>query len=386
MKKIIFILLAVFIVSGCVLFAANSKRGRSNEMAKLVKYNDIYMSDGGEKEFKTSSPDQEYMDFMANKYYYYNLLKESEKEAYNAIYATLQGYRDYVPIGIRKDKADVVFNCVMNDHPELFYVKGYELKDDNGEIYIKGLYNRTPEEADEAAMQINHYVLSVLDEIYTKQTQYEKVKYIYEYIIKNTVYDVDAEDSQNICSVMINGISVCQGYTKAFQYLCQKANISATLVTGYIRSSKTPHSWNAVYLDGEWYYVDCTFGDIQPNNYLGIIYDYLLITTDDILTTHSINNILQEPRCTSMKYNYFIREDKYLQEYSPPKLREIFNGSAHSVQFKCLSKEVYDEAFNTLVNNYDVYRFVEGNVDEYVYMKNDDMDILSFIFKEEEKQ
>ena len=60
------------------------------------------------------------------------------------------------------------------------------------------------------------------------------------------------------------GQIVCEGYSKAFKYLCDQAGIECYLVTGTMSSSGTAnsgsdnHMWNIVRLDGKSYLVDVT--------------------------------------------------------------------------------------------------------------------------------
>lgn len=58
---------------------------------------------------------------------------------------------------------------------------------------------------------------------------------------------------------------VCDGYSRAFKVLCDRLNIPCVLVSGQAKDSAedpgTFHMWDAVQVDGQWYYVDVTWND-----------------------------------------------------------------------------------------------------------------------------
>ncbi|MCD7847737.1 MAG: hypothetical protein LUG49_06900 [Oscillospiraceae bacterium] len=68
------------------------------------------------------------------------------------------------------------------------------------------------------------------------------------------VYVFDQDDSTNV---------VCEGYAKAFQYLCDLAGIDCITVTGVMSggTGAGAHMWNVVRLDGVNYLVDLTNSD-----------------------------------------------------------------------------------------------------------------------------
>lgn len=57
---------------------------------------------------------------------------------------------------------------------------------------------------------------------------------------------------------------VCDGYSLAYEYLCQQAGIEATVVPGKAGANEEEaggHAWSLVKIDGEWYEVDSTWDD-----------------------------------------------------------------------------------------------------------------------------
>jgi len=87
----------------------------------------------------------------------------------------------------------------------------------------------------------------------------------------------------------------------------QRAGIPCAVVWGTVDGGG--HEWNAVELDGNFYYVDATWGDPEINGTTdypdGANIDYNYLCTDDafILQTHQFNR--EEcpiPRCNAGRY------------------------------------------------------------------------------------
>jgi len=79
-------------------------------------------------------------------------------------------------------------------------------------------------------------------------------------------YDVDYGDIWQLVYVFDKDTStnvVCEGYSKAFQYLCDLAGIDCITVTGTMSggTGEGNHMWNVVYIDGVNYLVDVTNSD-----------------------------------------------------------------------------------------------------------------------------
>lgn len=67
------------------------------------------------------------------------------------------------------------------------------------------------------------------------------------------------------------GSVVCEGYSQAFQLLCQRVGLPCAVVDGdggmkYVSLSSN-HAWNVIRLDGAWYAVDVTWDDGESSAY-----------------------------------------------------------------------------------------------------------------------
>lgn len=330
-------------------------------------------------------------------YYTYHKLDNKKQKLYMEIYNVLNTCKENVILSTTDKKIiDELFVCVMNDHPELFYVKGYtcteySLNNKITEISFSGTYTMTYDEIELTKIQIEDTVKKIMYEVPLNEDEYYTIKYIYEYLINNTQYNKAADNNQNICSVFIEGQSVCQGYAKAMQYLLQKSDIQCCLVTGFAKGER--HAWNLVRINGEYYYIDTTWGDASYS-YTGedaenekiyepeLNYDYFLVTTDEIIKNHSIEETIELPECTSVEDNYFYREGLYFKNYDEEKLNTIFgklkNDTEKYVTLKCGSESVYDEINTKLINEKKIFEFMENQEMTVAYSVNENQLIMSF--------
>ena len=140
-------------------------------------------------------------------------------------------------------------------------------------------------------------VRSILNKIITPEMgDVEKVKAVHDWIVKNTTYEENyySLDSSRsfIYNLIYNKIAICQGYAVTFYVMMTELGIPCTIISG---NAGEPHAWNAVELDGCWYYVDVTWDDpamsSTHNNTFedgyNMTYNYLLCSYQYISLTHS---------------------------------------------------------------------------------------------------
>ncbi len=286
---------------------------------------------------------------------------------------------------------------MLNDHPELFYVEGYSyVKYTRGDritsIVFSGSYTMEYDEAVERKAEIEAAAEEILAQIDMDASDYEKVKYVYETLIRNTEYQLDSPDNQNIYSVFINHTSVCQGYAKATQYLLDRLGVECSLVLGTVDTGEV-HAWNLVKLDGSYYYLDTTWGDAsyqisgsgaELDGYVmpEINYDYLCVTTAELLRTHTLGGQIPMPVCDSTEYNYYVQEGALFREYDSGQMEELFQRAIEQgktdITVKCSDIACYQEIISALIDGQEIFRYLSDSEGSVAYAQNDNQLSLTF--------
>lgn len=330
--------------------------------------------------------------------YCYEQLSTEEKKLYEELLYSLGVLSEKEKLSTTDtDMLAKVFQAVLNDHPEIFYVEGYTYTkystgDEIQSISFRGNYIYEKEEIKTRKQQIEAYAETVLAGMPAVTDEYEVVRYLYEYLISHTDYVMEARDNQNICSVCIYGESVCQGYAKTLQYLLGKAGIEATLVIGKV-SGGEGHAWNLVRMNDNWYYVDVTWGDASYqmeegteeyniSNMPSMNYDYLGVTTEQLLKTHILEHVVPLPECMSLTDNYYVREGAYFECVDEQKLTQVFEKAKADgkdyVTLKCADSVSYAAMKQYLLDEQKIFFYLESADGVLAYSNSEEQFTLSF--------
>ncbi len=411
MKRAAF-LLAMIVMTACCFIAWDATKDTvlkdesvSNEIIKDDLPKQSEKVTGVKQEEDDTSKEQEEIEtsnsqrlLNQNGLYAFSRLNTHEQNIYVDILSALLAFEDNITLATKEvEEIDKAFQCVLLDHPEIFYVDGYKYtkytsEDEIKRITFAGNYMYDRQTAEERQEIIENEIERIKNGISKDASDYEKVKYVYETIINETKYDLNAPDNQNICSVFLYKSSVCQGYAKAMQYILNQMDVITTLVIGTVKDGEG-HAWDMVLIDGEYYYVDPTWGDAyyllssQDLQTTGdktpsINYDYLCVTTEQISNTHSINNIVELPECNSMKANYYVMEGAYFTEYNESMLQDLFEeaqaNSKEAVTLKCSSQSVYHTMLEELIDNQKVFSFLPDIKGTVAYTNCEEQRSISF--------
>ena len=329
-------------------------------------------------------------------------LSESEIEIYNLIcYYIENGKLEFVFQDRDEDEIIKAYLEVMNDHPEYFWLnKGYRYTKRTfstySEVEFTPVSHGTEMVIASKRDKFNEVVDNIVSEAETKESLYDKVLYVHDYIVDNTSYDHEAAedydeddiyfDSRTAYGCLVNGKAVCSGYAYAFQCVMQKLGIPCGYITGTDIKRGESHAWNYLTLGDYNYQIDVTWDD---SGYLSDDgetterkpYDYFLVTTDEMELTHIIDRDQNVPECNGLEYNYYIYNNLYFPEYEfeyvAYTIRENVSNGSVSVKFGAAEECL--KAVDDLITNNRIFR-IDGVNDHVTYIQGNNGLTLTFTF------
>lgn len=380
--------------------------------------------------------DADYVDLSTDDYTYsphytpikprhsYQLLDEGQKKLYDELYTNVREvYPDtdkdedlYKTRQVIIDRhllstADirVVAKALYDDNPDIFWLSStiYQLTDEDGgytAVQMRSIYS--PEEIDRMQKELITAVNSFYADIPANLSEYEREKYVHDYICDHCEYDEEAaethtssnriEEAYIVYGTLTLHKAVCEGYARTMQLLLNGLGVDCVGITGLgfdDDGSEELHMWDAVKISDNWYYVDPTWDD-QSNEMRRYQYFNLnstMLSEDHRnsreLSTLSENEINGDetfssvamnifvPECNSLEYNYYVFECPHLTDYDGDAVRDgLYRAAldqAETYTFYIDPEQLdYDEAIELLFSDYPQYFFeytaeVNGWLSEY---------------------
>lgn len=188
-----------------------------------------------------------------------------------SLYADVEGFNQTVLKALQeeKDSVDVssynipigsmrsLYLDLIDRNPYLFNVTGYVryYYNQGTGCVLKilpeyGSYTAEDKAAYERAVQ------KALQSVNDLMSSEEKALALHDYLVQYNEYDY-SYNKYNAYNALVEGSSVCQGYTLAYADLLRRCGIEYD----YARSEAMNHIWNYVKIDNSWYHVDATFDD-----------------------------------------------------------------------------------------------------------------------------
>lgn len=244
-------------------------------------------------------------------------------ELYDKIEKEIRHHKGYLYIGNEMSKEEIRYDIrwVMRDNPDIFwFAHQYHYDEVSSTIHFQ--YTFSAERVKTIQQSINDVIENdFCIEYVNNLTRQEQVAYVYKWLVTYCTYNANSSYNQSVYSVFVRRNSVCTGYAKAAQYLFNLLGIESRLVFGRLHNDKEDgrHCWNLIKVDNEYYHFDACFGDSILDNVAiksgvqelfkidSINYNFLCVSTDEILRTRSIEDITTLPDCPNSWHKTFVK-------------------------------------------------------------------------------
>lgn len=335
--------------------------------------------------------------------HHYNGLEDIEKHAYNEILSNIYSMPETISIpAIDSEQFNRVFSALLCDNPDLFFVgrkctlTSHLLATDCAIEYIIG-----KEEYSEQKAELDGICEAVVSSLTNPDDEWQTEKEIHDYIVENCEYKI--VESEHVYSsaygALVNGEAACEGYSKAAKLLLDTAGIESSVVSGISRGfdgEYDPHMWNAVKINGDFYYLDCTWNDpVSSDGKEYTAYSYFNVSDEMIASTHT--DISQDFGCDSTEENYYIKTGRFFSSYDRSCEKKLallvadeLEGGSETLQLRFGSKKVYDKAVSDLIGGERIYNVlraaksktnVDFSADSLSYYKTPDQLLLTVILE-----
>lgn len=251
-------------------------------------------------------------DGMVTDYISKNLLSDEEREIYKATLNDLGKLSETAPLNVDSSVLQKVLEVIRLE--QLAYAQVSDRKTvanpDTQQFEIRYSYRFTADELSSMNIASERAARQIMEQLTPDMDDYDKLKFFHDYLILNCKNDTESPYSDTIYGALVQKKALCEGYAKAYSYLCNLAGIENVIVTG---QANVPHMWNMVKLGGNWYHVDVTWDNSDDDlrkDYPGVIlYQYFMVTDSVIKNNHTISSYPAEPpRAMGRIENYFVRE------------------------------------------------------------------------------
>ena len=294
-------------------------------------------------------------------------LSPQQQAVYDRLAAGLEAQEEVIgDLYPDSDLIQTAIEAIDRDYPEYFWFSGSGRIETTliGDAPIKAeyrpLYLIGPEDRSAVQARINAWENNCLAGLSPGASDYDKALHVYRYIIDHADYQTVAGNS--IVNIMVDGKGLCGCYAKTAQYLLNRMGIDCAYVSG--QAGGETHAWNLIWPDGVPCWMDVTWGDPvfeggQSSD--GPSYEYVGITTADLLRNHSLDPDQGVPDCVSEDYNYFRRSGLYFEAYDEGALvNAMANTLASGENRVCLrfSDAEWPEAAHLLIDQGNIHRLL----------------------------
>ncbi len=330
---------------------------------------------------------------------YFDNLNEDQKKAYNHILFELiyaeEEFPEKIEVPLMKgEELTQVYEAVVYDNTEIMCLgKNGSIITEDDLCYFRPEYTMTPSEMNDMLAEMENKAAEIKQLFDKNMSQYDKELIVHDYIIEHCNYNGDKSDSNMAYSCLFNGYASCEGYAKATKFLMERSGIECYNIIGNaenIQNETESHMWNAVKIDGDYYYIDTTWDDGVENT----SHVYFNLNSNEMNLDHS--NYNQSYDCSESNANYFeknksvfdVCDNEATSRMEDVVIKQLEKGTNY-VEFKFKTKFDFDNAVAALIDRSKVYD-IQKNIgyrrpdlklsNEITYKKSEKHYVIQFVF------
>lgn len=356
---------ALLTMSGC-------RRNGPDDGVHVYSNGTSAVMDMGEQKVNSASGNAEFYipEGMVTDYYKMSELTDAEREIYDNILNDLGNMKERVPLEVDSAVLQKVLDIIRFEQLAYFHIshRGIDINEVTQDFEVVFKYRFTADEISSMNIASERAAREIMSNVTSDMDDYDKLKYFHDYLVLNCENDTESPYSETIYGALVQKKALCEGYAKAFSYLCNLAGIENTIVTGEISETEVMHMWNMVKLGGNWYHVDVTWDnpdDALHARYQNVIlYQYFMVTDSVIKNNRLISTYPAEPpKANGRNENYFVREGADInseEEFFTVSQNAVLNAVKNheqSAMVKFASNDMYIAVTSRLLNEPDPAAF-----------------------------
>lgn len=225
--------------------------------------------------------------------------------------------------------------------------------------------------------------------------EYECSVLMNDYLVDTITYQPQAAHEHNLYGALVERQAVCDGYALAYKYLADGLGMDCVVITGSAYEDKAGyqqgmsqlqslnaqqimqwdsgyrHAWNAIQIDGHWYYTDVTYNDPvsldhdEQADFSGLKEAFTNLTWQDMMQLRSaeVGLLLAPdlPQENALDANVFYRNGLVIQTENQARdwlWMELNDHSSRWVNIKVVDPAVFErmqEIASEVLNEYALY-------------------------------
>lgn len=319
----------------------------------------------------------------------YSALTEEEKQLYDKIRSSVEGFEDIVEFDepVPRETVRKIYKLVYAQERKYFWLSNIFYAPDTELTVLRLSYLYAKEDAALKRAELDISASEIVGEISESASDFEKAVYFHDRIAAGCEFSKTSEHVNSAYGVLVAGAGQCEGYAAAMSLLCDKANIPNYIVCG-TNDEGSSHAWNKILLNGEWYNADCTWDDpiLKRDNPDFVRHDYLFVTDEEIEgKTHFTDELYADlPACTATEMNYFAKKGLLFDtaaeaaEEIKEQIRAAGISGKREAELRLTNSDAYYASLARLFDSGEIKKIIEDVNGEYgtrirsAYMHNND--------------